>query len=543
MKILLSTLLVLCSVISQGQTWEDTVAKIEKAMVRYKPNNPGGQLAISRHGKLIFSKAWGMADLEHNAPLQTISPTEAGSVSKQITAAAILLLEQEGKLSLNDDIRKYLPELPDYGHVITIRHMMQHTSGLKDWGAIASVAGWPRSTKTYSNDDAILIMSQQKTLNNKPGAEFIYSNSNYNAMAVIVQRVSGLSLAEYTRLKIFIPAGMKHTEWRDNFKKVVPNRAIAYAKSGGAYITNMPNEYVYGNGGLLTTAEDLVKWTNYYQAGQFGSPSLLHKQITSNPFNNGGRHEYAAGLFISTYRGWNLYAHDGATASYRANLDNFPDLGLSIAWLSNTSEFDRDSNIPEAIREIFIPDQAGKGIIEELMSYEVAPERYNEYLGWYRNLRSGSGIKIWMNNGKLTGSQVGALKPLADDLFAVGTAGSKVKFSRGKNAGFIFMNTSLDSVQFVKVDSAKMNPELMKEYVGDYYSEDANTKYTIKIKDGKLVLSQPPTFEIPLTATYVDGFDTPVGPMLFSRGKDKKINGFGVSVSRARNVPFTKISK
>lgn len=165
--------------------------------------------------------------MEHNVPLTKQSKIEAGSVSKQFTAAATLLFEQQGKLSLNDDIRKYLPEVPDYGNTITIRHLLNHTSGLKDWGSIAELAGWPRGTKAYINDDALQIISQQKKLNNKPGDEFIYSNSNYNLQAIIVQRVSGMSLADFTKKYIFEPAGMKNTEWRDNYSKVVPNRAIA----------------------------------------------------------------------------------------------------------------------------------------------------------------------------------------------------------------------------------------------------------------------------------------------------------------------------
>jgi CubicO group peptidase (beta-lactamase class C family) len=183
-------------IISSAQSWQDTISLIEKAFERYKPGNPGGQLAIARNGQIIFSRSWGMADMEHGAVLTNESVIEAGSVSKQFTAAAILLLEQQGKLSLNDDVRKYVPELPVYESPIILRQMMQHTSGLKDWGSIADISGWSRSTKTYSNDDALYIITRQKTLNYKPGDEYLYSNSNYNLFAIIVERVSGISLAE-----------------------------------------------------------------------------------------------------------------------------------------------------------------------------------------------------------------------------------------------------------------------------------------------------------------------------------------------------------
>src|SRR5690606_6910087 len=218
-----------------SQNWQDTIAQIEKIMERYKPEDPGCQLAISRYGQIIFSKAYGMADLEHNVFMTTESPTEAGSVSKQFTAAAILLLEQQGKLSLDDDVRKYIPELPDYGTSITLRQIMHHSSGIKDWGSISAVAGWPRTTRVYSNEDVLYIVTRQKTLNHAPGEMYSYSNSNYNLLAIIVERVTGKSLAEFCRTSIFEPAGMKHTEWRSNHQKVLRNRVIAYERQRGVY--------------------------------------------------------------------------------------------------------------------------------------------------------------------------------------------------------------------------------------------------------------------------------------------------------------------
>jgi CubicO group peptidase (beta-lactamase class C family) len=215
--------IICCGVlVGSAQSWEDTVVRIEKLFVRYKPNIPGAQLTISRNGKILYSKAWGMADLEHNVALTTNSPTEAGSVSKQFTAAAILILEEQGKLKLDDDVRKYLPEIPNYGSTITLRNMMQHTSGIKDWGSVANIAGWPRSTKTYDNDDALQIITKQTTLNHQPNDEFIYSNSNYNLFAIIVERVSGMSLYDFSKKYIFEPAGMIHTEWRQTLKRSFP---------------------------------------------------------------------------------------------------------------------------------------------------------------------------------------------------------------------------------------------------------------------------------------------------------------------------------
>lgn len=531
-------LLLFCSVCiaATAQSWQDTISKIEKIFSRYKPDKPGTELAISRNGKIIFSKAWGMADLEHNVPLTTESITEAGSVSKQFTAAAILLLEQQGKLSLDDDVRKYVPELKDYGTTITLRHMMQHKSGLKDWGAIAGIAGWPRSTKTYNNNDALYIISNQKTLNHKPGDEYLYSNSNYNLFAIIVERVSGMSLAEFTRKNIFEPAGMKHTSWRDDYRRIVRNRAIAYSRSGSGHQTNMPNEYVYGNGGLLTTAEDLVTWCNYYLNGKLGNPSLLNKQIATTAFNNGVMHRYAAGLFVGTYLGWNYHSHDGATAGYRSNLDVFPELGLSIAWLSNTSEFDSDTlNAADAIAELFVPVNVPDPPQAQPRATTISLEKLKGYAGWYRNSRTGGGVKLSVQNDKLYVSQGGQLTPVSDDIFA---SGNNRIVMRPK--GLLFITSTRDTTYYTSVEEAKLDERAMSEYTGEYYSEEAEAKLHVLVKNGKLFIQQKPKTELPISPTYKDGFESPAGIIYFER-EDGKISSFKVSVGRARNVEFKKI--
>ena len=535
-KLALIAVFISIHLLTRSQSWQDTVAHIEKIFSRYKPAIPGAQLAISRYGKVIFSKAWGMADLEHNIPLTTGSITEAGSVSKQFTAAAILLLEQQGKLSLDDDLRKYVPEIPDYGYKISLRQMIQHKSGLKDWGAIAAMAGWPRSTKTYNNEDALYILCNQKTLNHKPGDEFLYSNSNYNLFAIIVQRISGLSLADFTKKYIFEPAGMKNTQWRDNYKKIVSNRAFAYSKSGSGYQTNMPNEYVYGNGGLLTTAEDLLTWCDYIINGKLGTPSLLPKQIATTAFNNGVMHNYASGLFTGEYRGWKYMAHDGATAGYRANLEAYPELGLAIAWLSNTSEFDSDTlNVAEAIGNFFVPIKKAEEKRNTPSPITVAKEKLNSYTGWYRNNRTGGGARFFLQNDKLVATQVGQLTPVAENIFAAGN--NRIEINK---TGFLFINAAKDSIYFTAVDSANLNEKSMNDYAGEYYSDEAETKFIVTVKNGKLVLAQKPRTEIQLSPTYKDGFESPAGIVYFQRENNKIIN-LKVSVGRARNVEFRKI--
>jgi CubicO group peptidase (beta-lactamase class C family) len=415
-----------------AQSWQDTVKAIEALLVRYTPENPGCELAISRNGRVIYSKAWGLADLEHHTTMTTTTITEAGSVSKQITAAAILLLEQQGKLSLDDDVRKYIPELPDYGQPILLKYMMRHTSGLRDWGAIAALSGWPRTTKTYNNNDALDIIVHQHRLNNPPNDVFIYSNSNYNLLTIIVERVSGMSLADFTHEYIFKPAGMTHTSWRDNHKRVVQDRAIAYAQNQGVYETNMPNEDTYGHGAMLTTAEDLLKWNAYYLSGRFGNPSLLRKQLTTEALNNGKDNVYAAGLFISHKHNQTSVWHDGATAGYRAFLSAYPDQGLSFAWVSNTSAFDGTPSIMLKVEDVFL----GETKYTAPMGGDVAaispPARSRSepqaYTGKYYSDEVQAGFTVLLKDGNLylyrSPQTMIPLSPTPDkDHFATGNPG------------------------------------------------------------------------------------------------------------------------
>jgi len=537
MKKLLIPLLFFYTV-TNAQSWTDTIAMIDKILNRYGTETPGAQLAISRNGEIIYSSARGMANLEYNVPLTKTSRIEAGSVSKQFTAAAILLLQQQGKLSLNDDIRKHVPEVRDYGTPITIRHLMDHTSGLKDWGSIAEITGWPRGTKTYNNDNALQIISQQKTLNNKPGDEYIYSNSNYTLMTIIVDRVSGTNLSAFTKKYIFDPANMKNTEWRDNYKKVVPNRAIAYSKSGANYLTDMPNEYVYGHGGLLTTSEDLLAWNHFYLNGKFGNPSLLLQQLATIPFNNGRHHNYGAGLVVDSANGWAMVTHSGATASYRANLDHFPQLGLSIAWLSNTSQGNL-GDVPSSVRNLLVKNLL-PAPLQSMPVKGIDFKTFIPYLGSYRESRLGSGVRLYMKNDSIySETNGGPLPSLSANSLAVGRG--RILFLSSSPRTLHFIRAAGDTLLYNGVDSARLDGKSMNEYAGSYFSEEADTKITIRIKDNKLAIYRSNGSETFISPVYKDGFYFPGGDLSFERDKNGTISHFFISIPRARKVPFVKM--
>ncbi|MDM4767747.1 serine hydrolase domain-containing protein [Pelomonas sp. SE-A7] len=331
------------------------LAKLDALFSRWSTSTPGCAVGAAVKGKTEFARAYGMADLEHEVPNRADSVFEAGSVSKQFTAAAVLLLEREGKLSLEDPVRKHFPELPDYGAPLTIRHLLQHMAGLRDWGAVASIAGWPRGTRTIGHDEVLEILSRQRSLNFVPGSQYSYSNSGYNLAAMLVARVSGLSFAEFSRKQLFEPLGMKSTAWRDDYRRVVKGRAIAYEPQGAQYQQDMPFENVHGNGGLLTTVGDLLIWNEHLSSPRLWDAGFQQRMETPGLFNDGKSGSYAMGLVVGRYRGLREIGHSGSTAGYRAHLLRLPEQGVSVAVLCNAGDA-APTALAHQVAELLLPD-------------------------------------------------------------------------------------------------------------------------------------------------------------------------------------------
>jgi CubicO group peptidase (beta-lactamase class C family) len=317
----------------------DLTPLVNRVFARWdSTTGPGCSVGIDRAGQPRYTRAFGEADLEYDIPNKPETIFEAGSISKQFTAAATALLALEGKLNFEDDVRKYVPELPQYQRPITIRHLLNHTSGLRDWGEIAALAGWPRETRVHTHDDVLDILHRQRALNYPPGDRYSYTNSGYNLLAIIVSRVSGQPFATFSRERIFKPLGLTSTQWRDDFRRVVKGRAQAYARAnGGQWELEMPFENVHGNGGLLTTVSDLLTWTAMLEHPTPQWKPLVDSLHVRGRLTKGDTITYALGLVVSDYRGVPRVEHSGATAGYRAELLRFPGKGLAIAVLCNAA--------------------------------------------------------------------------------------------------------------------------------------------------------------------------------------------------------------
>lgn len=300
---------------------------------------PGCAVGASRNGLVVTRDHRGMANLEHDVAIGPDTVFEAGSASKQFLAAAVLMLAQEGRLSLDDDIRKHLPEMAALRGPITVDQLLRHTSGLRDWRMIRGLAGWQLGSAVHTNEDALKAAGQQRGLNHAPGDAFSYTNTGYSLLAVIVERTAGESLAEFSRRRIFEPLGMERTRWRDDFRAVVPGRAVAYSRDAGsgAWRQDMPFEHAYGAGGLLTTIGDLLTWNRALDEGRLGSGVTEGLQAEGR-LNDGSPTGYGRGLYLRRYRGVEEYGHGGITAGYVAYVARYPEQSVSVAVLCNNGQ-------------------------------------------------------------------------------------------------------------------------------------------------------------------------------------------------------------
>ena len=393
----------------------DYGAAMDRIFAQWSDSTPGCAVGVSQAGRLVFSKAYGSADLEHHIPNTLDTVFEAGSVSKQFTAMAILMLAREGRLSLDDPARKYVPEMPDYPGPVTIREMLTHTSGLRDWGEIALFEGWPRTTRVYDDADVLNIVSRQSELNFTPGTHWSYSNTGYNLAEIIVSRVSGMSLAEYTRQHIFLPLGMTHTTWRDDYTRVVPNRAVAYARTADGFRAAMPFENTYGHAGLLTTVGDLLKWNEHLSSPGAADAPLVEAQRQMAVLSNGRPTDYGDGVFLHRFKGAPEIAHTGSTAGYRAFLARYPGVGLSIAMLCNVEDVNT-WEYGHAIADPWLTDTT-KPQAADANTFHLSAAQVNHLVGTYRDVLTGRPTIVSTDSGKLFLAGHTLMRPISPTRF------------------------------------------------------------------------------------------------------------------------------
>jgi CubicO group peptidase (beta-lactamase class C family) len=510
--------------------------RIDTIMAQWTNTSPGCAVGVSVKGTNALERAYGMADLEHGVRNTPETIFEAGSVSKQFTAAAVLLLARDGKLSLDDPVRKYLPELPDYGSPLTIRHMLNHTSGLRDWGNVAAIAGWPRTTRVHTHAHVLDIVSRQKSLNFVPGTRWSYCNTGYNLAAIIVSRVSGQSFADFTRDRIFAPMGMTRTSWRDDYTRIVKDRAIAYSEDRGSLAMDMPFENVHGNGGLLTTVGDLLRWTRNLGHPIVGDAAFVKQEQEPGRFTDGRAHDYALGLRIAAYRGVREVSHSGATAGYRAYLAHYPESQVSVAVLCNAGSANA-TQYAHAVADLYLNLKSTAPAPASASATSVATD-FHGLVGIYRNDGPGEPLSI----GR-------AGQDLRIDGGPTLTLQSGTRFTSSGGRVFDFSDNGLTSTdafgrvdRYVRVDARDLAPKPLADYVASYSSDEAEVTMTTAVDGDTLVLKRRPDTVIRLTPVFADAFRGPIGFMRFIRDGTGRVTGFSINQDRVWDLRFIRVN-
>lgn len=509
----------------------DPMQDIDRLFATWKTGTPGCALGIGRKGQPDLVRAYGDADLEHGVAIDADTVLEAGSSSKQFTAAAVLRLAERGKIALTDDIRKYLPELPDYGQVITIDHMLNHTSGLRDWGGVQIIAGWPRTTRIYTMDDVLRIAARQKSLNFAPGTRYSYTNTGYNLLALIVERVSGKSLNDYSRVEFFGPLGMSRTQWRDEFRRIVKDRATAYVPSSQGYIQRMPFENAYGNGGLLTTVGDLLRWNAALADGRLGA--FVTKGLeTRAVLRSGHEVNYARGLIVSDHRGYREVAHPGATAGYTAWLGRYSQTGLSIALLCNAADIDA-TGLAHGIADLFLPP-----IPSSVASSARSPVVGAVPDGLFVEEATGMPLTLKSEAGKLSLSGQIELKPVSETEYQAD--GVTLRF---EGRGSFALRDEFGAISQYR-SMARFLPTTgeLENFTGEYVSDEADATYIVALRDGQLTMAlrERPDEAFPLSPAYRDAFTIADTLVRFRRSGNGAISELSVGNERVWDLRFMR---
>ncbi len=516
--------------------------------------NPGVAVAVISKGLVIYKKGFGMANLEYGIPITPETIFHIASVSKQFTIFALLLLEKEGKLTLDDDVRSYLPSLPDFGDKITLRHLASHTSGLRDQWNLMALAGW-RLDDVITREQILKMMSLQRELNFKPGEEYLYCNTGFTLLAEVVARVSGISFAEFTRKHIFEPLRMNHTSFYDDHEKLIKNRAYSYYLDSTGYKKSVLNYATVGATSLMTTAEDISHWALNFRIPKVGDIEMINEMNTPARLNNGTRISSALGQFTGKYNGLQEIQHGGADAGYRSYFGRYPEQDVSIALLSNAAEFDA-AGMAHKVADILFAFQvtpAGNMPLASVSNRAIplVPDQkvLETYVGTYE-LEPDLFITITIGKGilsaRVSGQAVMALIPLSDAEFVVDGTEAVISFLPEPNGHSRLMQLAQggEVMDAHRVAEFTLTPGELAAYPGNYYSDELGTEYRILEIDGKLIARHHRHSDIELEAVGKDVFRSDTWffrQLVFDRNEANKVRGCRISSGRVRNLRFQKL--
>ena len=527
-----------------------------------KHDSPGCALAVLKNGTALYMRGYGMADLEHSIPIAPDTVFQIGSTSKQFTAMSVILLAGERKLSLDDPVRKYIPELPDYGVPITLRHMLHHTSGLRNLFVLYQLAGW-RWGDVVNESNELDLISRQRGLNFRPGDEHSYTNTGYFLLAEVVKRVSHQSFRDFTRTRIFEPLGMKNTGAFDDTGLLRRNRAMAYNAGPGGFKNNVTLTETVGDSNIYTTVEDMARWDeNFYQAKVGGSHAIAEME-TPGFLNNGEQLQYAGGLNVTTHKGLKMIWHSG-TSNYRSEYLRFPDQHFSVICLCNSSSPD-PSDLARKVAELYLadlirpeslkdPSEAAREIpkFEESARASALPlavEKLQVFTGSYLTPEALSVRRVFLDGGKLMVDRgrgvTSELVPTGERSFLMLGVPQKVEVTfSGEKGGALQISIAAPDRKPILAD--RVDPTIaadLKQYEGDFWSNDVGEIVTLAAREGKLWLRTKRNVEFELHPVAADIFKNEwFGKITFHRNKQRFVTAFTMSNGEVRKLDLEKVT-
>jgi len=520
-------------------------AAIDKIFERWdRPWSPGCAVGVSHRGAVVYTRGYGMANLEYGIPIRPDTIFESGSVAKQFTAAAIVLLALDGKLSLDDLVRKYVPELPDFGTPILIRHFLNHTSGLRSQWPMLTLAGRPPTRAVHTIDEILELVSAYKELNFRPGDEYLYNNTGFTLLGVVVARVSGKSFDEFCQERLFSPLGMTRTKWRTDFSEVVQDRATAYrAAPNNQFRTNASFTSVVGNGGLLSTVGDWLIWNENLDNPRVGGRAMVEELETRGRLNDGFVIDYAKGLTVGDYRGVREISHGGSTAGYQTYLARWPDERLSVAVMCNTTGTN-PSGYAHQVADLFL---AGK--LKErptVKAAEVPADAFKDLAGTYREKLTDAIVRVTYDaSAKAVRIGGPALVPTGANVLSTQDGGRTYTIDRPGAPGVVRIIESDGGRSkprvWEKEPAFEPTPQQLAAFAGDYVCEElGGLVYTVYVEDKALKVRARPVQRFTLTPAFPDGFQGEGNIIRFTRDQKGRVEGFRVYAGRVRNLRFAK---
>src|SRR5688572_30604534 len=528
----------------EDKSADRTSQKIDR-LFRYwdNPNSPGAAIAVIKDGQIVFKKGYGMANLEYNIPITPSSIFHIASESKQYTAFCIVLLAQEGKLSLDDDIRKYLPYVPDFGKTITIRHLIHHTSGLRDQWQLLAIGG-QAIDDVIKQEHVIRLVEKQRDLNFEPGSRSLYCNTGYTLLAEIVKKISGKSLREYADEKMFKPLGMENTHFHDDNTEIVKGRTYSYDSIGKDKFANSPLNYAtVGATSLFTTVEDEAKWLNNYETGKVGGNDAVNQMYQQVILNNGKKLDYAFAIVIDSLKGYQRIGHGGADAGYRTYAVRFPEEKLCIVIFANLGQFS-PYDMATKVAELYLPKRGSSKKTIAKTKIKSDGSLYKFFKGSYCTQEGKLQIVDSTNLYIKFGAQAFVLNPLSDTSFSLFDGYAKLIFTKNKQPSdkFLFV-TNEDEVVYTRSEKPVLTNGALTAYVGTYVSNELDAQYDIVKDSGKLVLRHRKYPDVSLEAITVNQFSTPhwwMSNIIFKRNLKGEIVGFEVNCDRVLHLEFQK---